>query len=113
MQRAHVQALHHQQLCAACWSQHHYCTLRNTTAARLRAQSPVVCVLHCHVRDNVWLGTGTGVEIINPQGKRLGHINLPDGGVANFCIGANKQLLLLQEDHISMIELRVAGAPLP
>jgi hypothetical protein len=63
------------------------------------------------VPGNVYTGTGAGVEVFAPSGKRLGSI-LIEGGVANL-VFADKVLYALNEKRIIAVQLRVPGAKLP
>jgi gluconolactonase len=62
------------------------------------------------VQGNVYTGTGAGVEVFAPSGKRLGTV-LIDGGVANL-VFADKVLYALNEKRIIAIWMRVPGAKL-
>ncbi|UPL03194.1 hypothetical protein LCI18_014128 [Fusarium solani-melongenae] len=67
--------------------------------------------IKCDLDGNVYSGCGDGVNIWSPGGVLLGKI-LVDGGVANFCFGAEGELFMLNEFRIWRAQLRkdVKGA---
>lgn len=60
--------------------------------------------IKCDMQGNVYSGCGDGVNIWSPGGVLLGKI-LVEGGVANFCFGANGELFLLNEHKLWRVQL--------
>jgi len=58
---------------------------------------------------NVYAGCGDGVNVWNPQGRLLGKI-LVSGGAANFALGENGMVFLLNEDKLYLATLGRLGA---
>ncbi|KAM0203376.1 hypothetical protein ACHAQD_009095 [Fusarium lateritium] len=58
----------------------------------------------CDTNGNVYSGCGDGVNIWSPGGVLLGKI-LIEGGVANFCFGANGLIFMLNEFKIWRAQL--------
>ncbi|CAJ0544097.1 Ff.00g040810.m01.CDS01 [Fusarium sp. VM40] len=60
--------------------------------------------IKCDTNGNVYSGCGDGVNIWSAGGVLLGKI-LIEGGVANFCFGANGQIFMLNEFKIWRAQL--------
>lgn len=67
--------------------------------------------IKCDMNGNVYSGCGDGVNIWSAGGVLLGKI-LIEGGVANFCFGANGQIFMLNEFKIwrAQLDSGVKGA---
>lgn len=67
--------------------------------------------IKCDTNGNVYSGCGDGVNIWSAGGVLLGKI-LIEGGVANFCFGANGQIFMLNEFKIwrAQLDSGVKGA---
>jgi gluconolactonase len=85
-------------------------TLRNRRTFAV-AETGLPDGIKLDVQGNVYTGTGAGVEVFAPSGKRLGSI-LIEGGVANL-VFADKVLYALNEKRIIAVQLKVPGAKLP
>jgi gluconolactonase len=61
-------------------------------------------------KGNVYL-TGNGVTIYNPQGKKIGHIPVPEPWTANLCFGGpNKDMLFITASKaIYILKMNVRG----
>jgi gluconolactonase len=61
-------------------------------------------------KGNVYL-TGNGVTIYNPQGKKIGHIPVPEPWTANLCFGGpNKDVLFITASKaIYILKMNVRG----
>lgn len=61
-------------------------------------------------KGNVYL-TGNGVTIYNPQGKKIGHILVPEPWTANLCFGGpNKDVLFITASKaIYILKMNVRG----
>jgi gluconolactonase len=61
-------------------------------------------------KGNVYL-TGNGVTIYNPQGKKIGHIPVPEPWTANLCFGgADKDVLFITASKaIYILKMNVKG----
>jgi gluconolactonase len=61
-------------------------------------------------RGNIYL-TGKGVSVYNPEGKLIGHIDIPEQWTANICFGGkNKNILFITASKsIYIIPTRVKG----
>ena len=59
---------------------------------------------------NIYL-TGRGVHIFNPSGKKVAHIEVPQGWTANVCFGGKdrKTLFLTARTGLYAIEMQTAG----
>jgi len=59
---------------------------------------------------NVYL-TGKGVTIYNPEGKQIGHIDIPEPWTANLCFGGtNKDVLFITASTaIYVVKMKVKG----
>lgn len=55
--------------------------------------------------------TGNGVTVFNPQGKRIGHIDVPSGWTANICFAGKdkKTLFITASESIYTLRMEVAG----
>ena len=60
---------------------------------------------------NVYL-TGKGVTIFNPQGKKIGHIAVPEGWTANVCFGGRERdyLFITASKNLWRIKMNVRGS---
>ncbi|WIA11390.1 hypothetical protein OEZ85_011508 [Tetradesmus obliquus] len=85
-------------------------TLRNRRTFAV-AETGLPDGIKLDVQGNVYTGTGAGVEVFAPSGKRLGTV-LIEGGVANL-VFADKVLYALNEKRIIAVQMRVPGAKLP
>jgi gluconolactonase len=65
-------------------------------------------------RGNVWVSGPKGIWIINPKGKHLGIVPIPDH-VGNFTWGGNdwRTLFICASHTLYSLETRVGSAPLP
>ncbi|WP_295673227.1 SMP-30/gluconolactonase/LRE family protein [uncultured Mucilaginibacter sp.] len=61
-------------------------------------------------KGNVYL-TGKGVTIYDPEGKKIGHIEIPEPWTANLCFGgANKDVLFITASKaIYIVKMNVKG----
>ena len=55
---------------------------------------------------NIYL-TGKGVTIYNPEGKRIGHIDIPEPWTANICFGGKDRKLLFITASTAVYTLRM------
>jgi len=77
----------------------------------LDAQGGTIDGMRCDVDGNLWLGWGMGegkdgVMVVSPQGKRLGHIHLPER-CANLCFGGPQRNRLFMASSHSIYALYV------
>ena len=61
-------------------------------------------------RGNVYVGVPGGVDVFSPSGQALGSIAV--GPTANLAF-AGSELVMLQEDRVTALPLRIRGAQLP
>jgi gluconolactonase len=61
-------------------------------------------------KGNLYLA-GNGITIINPEGKQIGHINIPEPWSANVCfIGKNRDVLFITASKaIYTLQMKVRG----
>ena len=83
----------------------------------LDAQGGTLDGMRCDVDGNLWCGWGMGegkdgVMVISPQGKRIGHIHLPER-CANLCFGgAQRNRLFMASSHsVYALYVNTQGAP--
>ena len=77
----------------------------------LDAQGGTIDGMRCDVDGNLWCGWGMGegkdgVMVVSPQGKRLGHIHLPER-CANLCFGGSQRNRLFMASSHSIYALYV------
>lgn len=61
-------------------------------------------------RGNIYVGVPGGVDVFSPSGQALGSIAV--GATANLAFAGN-ELVMLQEDSITVLPMRVKGVQLP
>jgi gluconolactonase len=61
-------------------------------------------------KGNVYL-TGNGVTIYNPQGKKIGHITIPEPWTANLCFGGTDKniLFMTASTAVYILKMNVKG----
>jgi gluconolactonase len=64
---------------------------------------------------NVWCTGPDGIWVMDPNGRHLGTILIPDKGVTNFCFGGEDRttLFVTTFDEVGRITVKVPGAPSP
>ncbi|MBO1113100.1 SMP-30/gluconolactonase/LRE family protein [Bordetella petrii] len=77
----------------------------------LDAQGGTIDGMRCDIDGNLWCGWGMGegkdgVMVVSPQGKRLGHIHLPER-CANLCFGGPQRNRLFMASSHSIYALYV------
>lgn len=62
-------------------------------------------------RGNLYL-TGRGVTVFSPEGKKIGHIDIPENWTANICFGgrARKTLFITASKSVYTVDMVVKGA---
>ncbi len=83
----------------------------------LDAQGGTIDGMRCDVDGNLWCGWGMGegkdgVMVVSPQGKRLGHIHLPER-CANVCFGGSQRnrLFMASSHSIYALYVNTQGVP--
>jgi len=83
----------------------------------LDAQGGTIDGMRCDVDGNLWCGWGMGegkdgVMVVSPQGRRLGHIHLPER-CANLCFGAaqRNRLFMASSHSIYALYVNTQGVP--
>jgi gluconolactonase len=67
--------------------------------------------IRCDVDGNVWCGAAPGVQIVTPQGERIGMIRLPEN-CANVCFGGDRRnrLFMAASQSLYSIYVNTQGA---
>jgi gluconolactonase len=67
--------------------------------------------IRCDVDGNVWCGARPGVQVVAPNGDRIGMIRLPEN-CANVCFGGTKRnrLFMAASQSLYAVYVRTAGA---
>jgi gluconolactonase len=63
------------------------------------------------VDGNIWAGARPGVQVITPNGERIGMIRLPEN-CANICFGGTKRnrLFMAASQSLYVVYVLTAGA---
>jgi gluconolactonase len=67
--------------------------------------------IRCDVDGNIWAGARPGVQIITPNGERIGMIRLPEN-CPNVCFGGSKRnrLFMAASQSLYVVYVQTAGA---
>jgi gluconolactonase len=67
--------------------------------------------IRCDVDGNIWAGARPGVQVITPNGERIGMIRLPEN-CANICFGGTKRnrLFMAASQSLYVVYVLTAGA---
>src|SRR5215471_1836017 len=67
--------------------------------------------IRCDVDGNLWCGASPGVQIVTPQGERIGMIRLPEN-CANVCFGGDRRnrLFMAASQSLYVLPVGTTGA---
>jgi gluconolactonase len=67
--------------------------------------------MRCDVDGNIWAGARPGVQVIAPNGERIGMIRLPEN-CANVCFGGAKRnrLFMTASQSLYAVYVLTSGA---